>query len=285
MALAPPLPSILEMRSVIERLLTEDVGPGDLTTRLTVPNEVRARGEIAGRSEGVMAGLPVISEVFRAIDASLTVEPRVGEGERISAGQTLGTVCGSAAAILTGERVALNLLQRMCGIATMTRRFVDMVAGTHATIVDTRKTAPGLRLFDKYAVRCGGGRNHRFGLFDGILIKDNHIQAAGGVGAALDAVRERPHPLRIEIEIDGLHQIPEALAGGAELILLDNMPPEELTRAVEAIGGRALTEASGGITLASVRAVAETGVDYISVGALTHSVPALDIGLELEVLP
>jgi len=264
--------------------LAEDVGAGDVTTLATIPPETRSRAELRTRVDGVLAGLPVATEAFRQLDPSLEVVALRGDGERIAPGDRLLTVSGRARGILTAERVALNFAQRLSGIATVTARYVEAVRGTRATIVDTRKTTPGLRVLEKYAVRAGGGHNHRFGLFDGVLIKDNHIAAAGGVAAAVRAARAGvPHSLRIEVETETLDQVEEALRAGADAILLDNMPPDVLRLAVDLVAGRALTEASGGITLATVRAVAETGVDLISIGALTHSAPSLDLGLDFAV--
>jgi nicotinate-nucleotide pyrophosphorylase (carboxylating) len=233
-----------------------------------------------------VCGLTVAALVFAEIDTAISFRPCRIDGQRIDVGDTLAEVDGPARPILAGERTALNLLQRMSGIATATARYVAAVSGTGASIVDTRKTVPGLRLLDKYAVRCGGGSNHRFSLSDAVLIKDNHLALAGTAGDALTASVRRarasiPHTVKVEVEVDRLDQIEPALAAGADIILLDNMPPADLRTAVDLIAGRALTEASGGITLETVRAVAESGVNLISVGALTHSVRALDVSLEL----
>ena len=266
---------------VVAAALAEDVGPGDVTTLATIPPAATCEARLNTRASGVVCGLPVAGEAFRQLDPSLDVAVHRHDGEAMQPGDLLVTIRGSARAVLTAERVALNFAQRLSGIATITARYVAAVQGTPATIVDTRKTTPGLRQLEKYAVRAGGGRNHRFGLFDGVLIKDNHIVAAGGVAAAVRAAREgAPHSLRIEVETETLDEVREALDAGADAILLDNMPPPRLREAVELVGGRAVTEASGGITLESVRAVAETGVDLISVGALTHSAPSLDLGLD-----
>ena len=274
------------VRRVVAAALAEDIGPGDVTTLATIPAAATCRAELRTRQDGVIAGLPVAAEAFRQLDARLDLAAERRDGDRIARGDLLVTIMGSARAVLTAERVALNFCQRLSGIATATRRYVDAVAGTKARIVDTRKTTPGLRQLEKYAVRAGGGGNHRFGLFDGVLIKDNHIAAGDGVGAAIVAARRAvPHSLRVEVETDTLYQVREAVEAGADAILLDNMAPDIMREAVQMIAGRAIAEASGGITLANVRAVAETGVDLISVGALTHSAPSLDLGLDFALAP
>ena len=270
------------VQRVVAAALAEDVGPGDVTTLSTIPATARCTAELNSRVEGTVAGLPVAMEAFRQLDPGVQIEEHKHDGDAVKPGDTLLTIRGAARAVLTAERVALNFVQRMSGTATATARYVAAVKGTKATIIDTRKTTPGLRQLEKYAVRAGGGQNHRFGLFDGILIKDNHIAASpDGVGGAILAARRgAPHSLRVEVETETLDQVREALEAGADAILLDNMNVEELRAAVELIGGRAVAEASGGITLETVRAVAETGVDLISVGALTHSAPSLDLGLD-----
>lgn len=270
----------------MRRALDEDVGWGDVTTQALVPADVRAEGRFVLREPGVVAGLPVAAAVFAALAADVRWQPAVEDGAELAAGALLATVEGPAAAVLTGERVALNYLQRLSGIATLTARYTQALAGTKARLVDTRKTTPGQRLLEKYAVRRGGGSNHRFCLSDGVLIKDNHIAILAAQGVPLTEVVRRaraaaPHSLRVEVEVDNLEQIEPALAGGADIILLDNMPPPVLAAAVQLISDRALTEASGGITLDTIRACAEAGVDLISVGALTHSARALDIGLDI----
>ena len=271
---------------VIARALAEDLGGGDVTTLATVPAETRAEARIVARAAAVVAGLPVAARVFAHVDRRVEVALVARDGERVRPGQSVATLAGPARAILSGERVALNFLQHLSGIATRTARFVERVAGTGARILDTRKTIPGLRLLAKYAVRCGGGQNHRFGLYDGILIKDNHIAAAGSLAAAVARARAlAPHLARVEVEVETLDQVREALAAGADLLLLDNMPLDEMRQAVALCRGRAQTEASGGITEETVRAVAETGVDFISIGALTHSVSALDFSLDLALAP
>lgn len=273
-----------QVEALIRTALAEDVGRGDLTTRLTVSAGVEATGTLLAKENGVLAGLPLVERVFAAVGAGVAVTALATDGDAFTRGTTLATVEGPAAVLLVGERLALNLVQRLSGVATLTRRYVEAVAGTRARIIDTRKTTPGLRVLEKYAVRMGGGGNHRAGLDDGILIKDNHITAAGGVTAALRAARAgAPHGLRIEIECATLSQVDEALAAGADALLLDNMAPADLAEAVRRAAGRALTEASGGITLETVRAIAETGVDLISVGALTHSAPAVDISMKIRI--
>lgn len=276
-----------EVRRIVETALTEDLGWGDLTTDSLVPLELRGVGEFEARSGGVLAGLPVAFAVFRTLEPEVEVEILAEEGTRLQPGQIVGRVRGSVRTILRGERVALNLLQRLSGIATATAQYVDAVAGLPTRIIDTRKTTPGLRVLEKYAVRMGGGQNHRFNLSDGVLIKDNHLIAVAGrkltlAEAVTQARRQLSHMVKIEVEVDRIDQVPAALEAGADAILLDNMSPDELREAIALIGGRAPTEASGGVTLTTVRAIAESGVDFISVGALTHSVRALDISLELQ---
>jgi len=271
----------------VERLvraaLEEDIGRGDLTTQLTVPAGTRAEAELLAKQDLVLAGLPLLERVFDLLGATVKIAHRVAEGSLVGRGTVVSVLEGAAADLLTGERVALNFVQHLSGVATLTRRFVDAVAGTRARIVDTRKTLPGLRVLEKYAVRTGGGANHRMGLDDGVLIKDNHIVAAGGITAAVTRARETlPHTVKIEVECTTLAQVDEALGVAAEAILLDNMTPERMKEAVARIGGRAVVEASGGVNLDTVRAIAETGVDLISVGALTHSAPAVDLSLEVR---
>ena len=275
------------LRRIAETALEEDGWRDDVTTRALVLPAQRGVGLITAKAEGVIAGLPVAAAVFAVIDPELRFNADAPEGAAVSPGDLLAGVEGALAPILTGERVALNLLQRLSGIATATRKLVEAVAGLDVTILDTRKTTPGLRELERYAVRAGGGTNHRFNLSDGVLIKDNHLAAARdrelSIGQVIEeARRNAPNGMPIEIEVTNAEEAREALDGGADVILLDNMPPAELRAVVELVGGRALTEASGGVTLENVRAVAETGVDRISVGALTHSSPALDISLEIE---
>lgn len=272
---------------LIEIALMEDASMGDLTGEAIIPEEQLSRAFFLCKADGVVAGLDIAGIVFRQVDSSITLEPAVREGERAAAGTVIGSLHGATRGILLAERTALNILQRMCGIASMTRRFVDAVAGTGVRITDTRKTAPGLRILDKRAVVVGGGVNHRFGLDDMVLIKDNHIAAAGGLFRAVDrclaSLKEREISVAVEVETVSLDQVREALAcEGIDRIMLDNFRVDDLKEAVRLVGGAVETEASGGVTLETVRAIAETGVDFISVGALTHSVTALDISLELS---
>ena len=256
--------------------LAEDVGEGDLTTLAVIGEDTACQGRLLLKEQGVVCGLDTAAAVFAELGAHL--EPSAKDGERRKPGP-IARVDGPARAVLTAERVALNVFGRLCGIATLTRQYVDAVAGTRATILDTRKTTPGLRELEKYAVRCGGAQNHRLGLHDAILIKDNHLRLAGSITTAVERARSAGVP--IEVECDTIDQVREALAAGAEQILLDNMPPQVLAEAVELTHDRAELEASGGITLANVREIAETGVDFISIGALTHSARSLDVSLEV----
>jgi nicotinate-nucleotide pyrophosphorylase (carboxylating) len=265
---------------VVAAALAEDVGSGDVTTGATVDAGAVGTAELVVAEPGVVFGLGVAEAVFRALDPDVRFEPLVDDGASVDGRATVAHVSGSLRTILTGERVALNFLGRLSGVATLARRYVDAVEGTGAAILDTRKTTPGLRALEKQAVAAGGGRNHRFGLFDGVLIKDNHLRAAGSLTEAVESARAATD-LAVEVECDTLAQVSEALAAGAEAILLDNMTLDELRAAVELVAGRARLEASGGITLDNVRAVAETGVDEISIGALTHSARSLDVSLEL----
>lgn len=271
---------MFEIDRIIQNALQEDIGPGDLTTLATVEPGTAARAELVAKEDFVLSGIDIGKRVFQLLDSTIAFEKLKEDGQSVERGDVLAWLKGDAAVLLQGERVALNLLQRMSGIATLTAQFVRKVEGTDAVIVDTRKTTPGLRLLDKYSVRAGGGRNHRTSLYDGILIKENHIAAAGGIAVAVERARRRaPHTMKIEIETRSREEVQEALAAGADIILLDNMRPEELRQAVETVDGRALTEASGGVNLETVREIAETGVDFISVGALTHSYRAVDISM------
>ena len=278
--------SAFEVERILKSALAEDVGSGDVTSLSTVPPGRTISGRYIAKEDGVLCGLEVVARAFALLDASIAFTALAADGDRVRKGDVIATVSGDARAILAGERVGLNLLQHMSGVATQTARAVAAVAGTGAKIVDTRKTTPGLRVLDKYAVRMGGGGNHRFNLADGVLIKDNHIVAAGGIAAAVAAARARaPHSLKIEVEVETLEQLREALEAGADIIMLDNMPTETMREAVRLVAGRALTEASGNMgdkTDAELRAVAETGVELISIGALTHSVKALDISLKFS---
>lgn len=276
---------MLNLRSLdplIDLAFAEDIGIGDVTTEATVPSTQEGIGTLLAKSGGIVAGLPVAQRVFARLDAKLTFRTLVRDGDAVKAGTPIAEVQGSAKTILMGERTALNFLQRLSGIATLTARFVEAVSDYDTKIVDTRKTAAGWRAVQKYAVRVGGGSNHRFGLYDGVLIKDNHIVAAGGVENAVRRAREIvPHTAKIEIEIETVDQVDEALAAGADILLLDNMPLGIMRGVVQEVGDRVITEASGGITLDQVQAVAATGVNLISVGALTHSAMPVDISLTL----
>ncbi|RME85405.1 MAG: carboxylating nicotinate-nucleotide diphosphorylase [Caldilineae bacterium] len=279
--MSPDLQS--EIDEIIRCALTEDIGSGDITTESIIPADASYRGRFIAKADGVVAGLAVASRVFRLLDERIVFHPAVADGAAVSAHTEIARISGPGRAILGGERTALNLLQRMSGIATQTRAYVQAVAGTGAVILDTRKTAPGLRRLDKMAVRLGGGSNHRFGLFDMVLIKDNHIAAVGSITEAVRRVRACDNLHRpIEVEVSDLEQLREALALSVDRIMLDNMSLDVMREAVRITAGRVPLEASGNVSLATVAAIAATGVDYISVGALTHSVTALDISLELE---
>jgi nicotinate-nucleotide pyrophosphorylase (carboxylating) len=280
--------SPLAIDEAITRALTEDLGrAGDITSVATIPEDQQARALLVARAAGTIAGLPLVEAVFGKLSSDIGIEPRARDGDSVAAGTTLMLLSGNARAILSGERTALNLLGHLSGIATATAALVARTAGTKARITCTRKTTPGLRALEKYAVRCGGGFNHRFGLDDAILIKDNHIAVAGGIVPALRRARSAAgHLVKIEIEVDTLDQLREVLDSGlADVVLLDNMVPELLCQAIAMIGGRLVTEASGGITLDTVAAIAATGVDYISSGAITHSAPNLDVALDIEIAP
>ena len=268
---------------ILENALQEDIHTGDITTLAVVPEPRPARARLIAKEAMVLAGVDVAARVFHLLDSSVNFFPVFRDGDRIQPGDVLAEVDGDAAILLQGERVALNLLQRMCGVATLTSRFVSAVEGTGARVVDTRKTTPGLRMLDKYAVRTGGGINHRTGLYDGVLIKENHIAAAGGITEAIRRARAYiPHTMKIEVETESLAQVAEALAARADIIMLDNMDLDSMAEAVRLIDGRALVEASGGVNLETIRAIADTGVDIISIGALTHSARAMDISMLLE---
>ena len=269
-----------EIERIIRTALAEDIGLGDVTSAVTVTPDAVARAELVAREDFTLAGLDVAAAVFAALDSEVRFEKLFVDGQTVQRGEVIAWLKGKASILLQGERVALNLLQRMSGIASLTAQDVAEVKGTKAKIVDTRKTVPGLRALDKYSVRMGGGWNHRIGLFDGVLIKENHIVAAGGISAAIVRAKEQiPHTLKIEIETRDLVEVEEALQAGADIIMLDNMSLEEMSQGVELIAGRALVEASGGVNLERVRGIAETGVNIISVGALTHSVSAADISM------
>ncbi len=272
-----------QIDNIIAAALAEDVHTGDITTAALLRGAKQISGYLKAKEELVVSGLHVAGRVFAMLDGTALFTPLAEEGARVQSGTVIARMSGDASLLLQGERVALNLLQRMCGVATLTSRYVQAVAGTNARIVDTRKTTPGLRVLEKYSVRVGGGINHRTGLYDGVLIKENHIVAAGGITEAVRRARAYiPHTLKIEIETETLAEVAEAVAAGADIIMLDNMDIPTMMSAVELIAGRALVEASGGVNLQSVRGIAETGVDIISVGALTHSAPSMDISMLLE---
>lgn len=271
------------LRKTVESALAEDIGSGDISSCLTVPADSVSRAIISAKEDGVIAGLDVAAMAFELVDSTVTFEAKAYDGDRVLAGTVIAVAEGPSRSLLAAERVALNFLQRLSGIATMAARYVSLVAGTRARIVDTRKTTPGLRALEKYAVKVGGASNHRFALYDGILIKDNHIAAAGGVKNAVSAAKAgAPHTLKVEVEVKNLDQLAEAIAAGADIILLDNMDAATMRRAVEITAGAAVLEASGGVNESTVAEIAATGVDLISVGALTHSVKALDIGMDFE---
>lgn len=274
---------MIGLDDIILNALREDIHTGDLTTQAVVPEPREASARLIAKEPMVTAGISVAARVFALVDATTRFVPCCSDGNKVDKGTVLATIHGDAASLLQAERVALNLLQRMSGIATLTASYVAAVAGTDARIVDTRKTTPGLRMLEKYAVRTGGGINHRTGLYDGILIKENHIAAAGGVTEAIRRARAYiPHTLKIEIETETVEQVQESLLAGADIIMLDNMDCETMRHCVDLIGGRAIVEASGGVNLDTVRAIAETGVDVISIGALTHSPRAMDISMLLD---
>jgi len=274
---------MIALDRIIENALLEDLHTGDLTTLAILPEKREARGRLIAKESFVLAGIHVAARVFHFLDPATLFSACFTDGASLTKGDVIAELSGDAACLLQGERVALNLLQRMCGIATLTARYREAVRGTKARVADTRKTTPGLRQLEKYAVRVGGGSNHRFGLYDGVLIKENHIAAAGGITVAVERARAfAPHTIRVEVETETLEQVAEALAAGSDIIMLDNMAPEMMRRAVDMIGGRALVEASGGVTLDTIGRIAATGVDIISVGALTHSARAMDISMLLE---
>ena len=279
-----------EILPLIRQALAEDVGPGDVTSMSTVPEMARARARMVAREPLVVAGLLLAETTFREVAPTLQITSEIRDGDRLDAGQTLLTVSGTARGILTAERVALNFVQRLSGVATLTAQFVTAVEHTRARILDTRKTTPGLRRLEKYAVCCGGGQNHRFGLYDRVLIKDNHLAALADarpnpIAAAVKRARSAYPELIVEVETDTLEQVNDAIAAGADIILLDNMTPQELKEAVRRVAGQAQTEASGGVNLQTVRSIAATGVDFISVGAITHSARAVDIALDFDEQP
>lgn len=271
-----------QIRKIIEAALAEDIGTGDITTTAIVGRSVRGRAEALAKDDFILAGIDIFKEVFVFLDEKIKFKSLLVDGEKAGKGTVVAKIEGSLASILQGERVALNIFQRMCGVATLTSEFVQAVRGSQAKILDTRKTPPGLRLLDKMAVSIGGGFNHRMGLYDGVLIKDNHIAAAGSITAAVKAQKNHlPHTVKIEVETKNIKEVREALQCSVDIIMLDNMTPGEMAKAVQLISGRALVEASGNVSLANVAAIAATGVDLISVGELTHSVRAADISLKI----
>ena len=273
----------LNLNDLIERSLKEDVGTGDITTLSTIDAKKEITGRFIAKEDGILCGMDVVRAVFAFVDPTIRLTVNKEDGEKVVKGDVIAEIAGLARSILTGERLALNLLQHMSGVATRTHEAVEKVAGTTARICDTRKTTPGLRVLEKYAVKCGGGSNHRFNLADGVLIKDNHIEAAGGITNAVNMARANiPHTLKIEVEVETFPQLEEALEAGADIIMLDNMSYDDMKKAVEIVGGRAITEASGNMGEKDLRLVAEAGVDLISIGALTHSVKALDISLKFK---
>lgn len=278
-ALERPELDLADARRVIEAALAEDVGPGDITSATVIPENLRFKGVMQARHAMVVAGLAVAGEVFAMVSPGARFVARAADGDKVSPGTVLAEIEGPARGLLTAERTALNLLQMLSGIATTTSHYAERIKGTGCTLLDTRKTVPGLRKLSKYATRCGGAKNHRMGLYDGVLIKDNHIAVCGGIGQAVRAAKNAGLP-NVEAECDTLDQVAEAVEAGADIVLLDNMNPDMLIKAVALVGGRCKTEASGGVTLDSIRAIAETGVDYVSVGRITQSAAAADIGLD-----
>ena len=267
---------------IIERALLEDIGTGDITTESIIPSNLKAKGIIKTFEKGVIAGLDIACLIFQKLDAEIVFQEKTKDGTKVIRGKELAEITGPARTILMGERVALNFLQRMSGIATITSKFCEEVKDFPVRIVDTRKTTPGLRILEKYAVRMGGGYNHRFGLYDAVLIKDNHIAIAGGIKSAVDSVRKQSsHTVKIEVEVESLSQLQEALKAQVDIIMLDNMDLETMKEAVKMVKGKTLIEASGEITLEKVRKIAQAGIDVISIGALTHSVKSLNISMEI----
>jgi nicotinate-nucleotide pyrophosphorylase (carboxylating) len=276
-----PFVTGIDLDDFVERVLAEDLGiGGDVTSNATIPGDAMLEAVMAVREDVVLAGLPLAEMFFQALDAEVTIERLADDGDRVLAGNAVLRLSGNARQMLAAERSALNTLQHMTGVATLTRRYADLIEGTGCILLDTRKTVPGLRILDKYAARMGGAENHRIRLDDGLLIKDNHVAVAGGVAEAVEAARHASTGLVIQVEVDRIDQIEPALAAGAERLLLDNMPPTMLREAVALVAGRVPTEASGGVRLDTIRAIAETGVTYVSVGRITQSAPAVDIGLD-----
>jgi len=277
-----PIKENILIDKIVKQALLEDIGTGDITSESIVPYDLKAKGIIKTSEEGVVAGLDIIYLVFKKLDPEICFQSKIKDGKNILPGEVLAKISGSARTILKGERVALNFLQRMSGIATITSKFCQQVKDFPVRIIDTRKTTPGLRILEKYAVRMGGGYNHRFGLYDAVLIKDNHIVVAGGIKSAVNSVQKQiSHTVKIEVEVENLSQLQEALKVQVDIIMLDNMDLETMKEAVKIVKGKTLIEASGEITLEKARKIAQIGVDLISVGALTHSVKALDISMEI----
>jgi len=270
-----------DVSDVIRRALAEDIGHGDVTTSLLIPGDKESKAHVIAKGSFIVAGLPFLKEVFRIIDPSVSLKYFFQDGKQVKGGDVIAELAGKTHSLLSAERVSLNILQRLSGIATLTRQYVEKVKGFKAKVIDTRKTSPCLRFMEKYAVKMGGGGNHRFGLFDGILIKDNHIQAVGGVGEAIKRAKGGHHLAKIEVEVGNIHDLKDALEAGADIIMLDNMSINDMKEAVAAVNGKVLLEASGNVTLERIGEIAGTGVDYISVGALTHSAPAADISLKI----
>jgi len=271
------------LKKIIRDALSEDIGPEDVTSEATIPAESTSTAVMLAKQDLVLAGLEISRAVFHCLDPAIQVTTFAKDGDRMNAGTEIAKLSGNTRALLAGERVALNLLQHMSGIATLTAKYVEKVKGLKAEVLDTRKTLPGLRQLEKYAVRVGGGKNHRFGLYDGVLIKDNHIKASGGIIKAVERAKKKAHHmLKIEVETKTLDEVVEALGIGADIIMLDNMPIDMMREAVKLIGGRALVEASGNVTLETIWQIAETGVDFISSGSLTHSAPAADISMKIK---
>ncbi|MCH7760326.1 carboxylating nicotinate-nucleotide diphosphorylase [candidate division TA06 bacterium] len=275
--------SLEKVRPIVERALKEDIGSGDLTTKAIIPERAKGLALLTAKEDGVLAGVEVARLVFESVDGRLQYLPEMRDGDRLGYGKVIAQIRGSARSLLTGERVALNFLQRLSGVATLTAQYVEAVEGTRAKVLDTRKTTPGLRILEKYAVRIGGGENHRFGLYDQILIKENHIDSAGGIREAVESIKEKNGGVVfIEVEVNSLRGAKEALAAGVHRIMLDNMDLKSIQEVVNFVEGEVEIEVSGQVTLESIRKIAETGVDYISVGALTHSARAMDISLRLR---
>ncbi|GER94517.1 nicotinate-nucleotide diphosphorylase (carboxylating) [hot springs metagenome] len=269
------------LKETIRIAIQEDIGHGDITSLLIIPDEKKVRANIIAKEDFILAGMPFVREVFNAIDPDIAIQISFDEGAYVKKGSIVAKISGRARSLLAGERISLNILQRISGIATMTNQFVKKIGGLSAKIADTRKTMPGMRIMEKYGVRIGGGVNHRFGLYDGILIKDNHIKIAGSIKKAIDLAKKGHHLLKIEIEVKNLDELKEALDAGVDVIMLDNMSILDMAKAVKIAKGKAIVEASGNVSMENVRSIAETGVDIISIGALTHSARAVDISMKI----